>query len=456
MTNINGQAYLVRNNYNAQQLATMPRAQQEEYINYLNGEVAHDEVIFVTSDKNGNVCTDGKDDGKIGLGSKIWNTVKGAGKGLLNMVGGALKHPIKTALGVAACFIPVVGPVIGAGFAAYGLFNGVKTIANGVKAANAADTDAEAKAAWQNIGNGTFTTVASAIALKGSASVLKNQLTGGSATVNGLRDGSLKGSNTAQTMKNVAQSAGKETLGNMQAAGNAVRQKIKNAKDAIKNDGGLGNHMKKVASNKLEALSEKIKCAETPAARMENARALVNEAKMNGAEVTAYRNGLPKEIKFPDGRVMKFAKNGSITSDITTTTTASKSGKTTETVTTDSVTGSQVIEGKTPHGKTTTWYKETTGANGINSNQSLNVQGDLIKSAKYGKVNTNSGLGYETVIKGGKATTTYTIDGVKYNANQLNPFSQAAVKFDTTTNILNTQMPISDKTALYMSGLIEE
>ena len=105
------------------------------------------------------VCTDGKDDGSISFGEGL----ESFGKGLMGIVKGVINHPIATAVTVAAgigltvltggAALPVMiaaGAATGAGIIGYGAY----------KAATA-ETDAEAKQAWETIGNGTFAVAAS-------------------------------------------------------------------------------------------------------------------------------------------------------------------------------------------------------------------------------------------------------------------------------------------------------
>lgn len=181
--------------------------------------------------QKGNTCTDGNDDGKIGIFSKIGNTIEGVGKTAVNMVKGAVKHPFKTAAMIGACFIPVVGPFIAGGLATYGVAKGVSTVASGVSTAMSATNDAQAKDAWESIGEGTFTAGLSGLALKGSAGQLKSQLNGGSTTVNALKK--LKTDNPNATVGDFAQKAISEGIKEtgakgMEFAGAAVK-KVSNA-----------------------------------------------------------------------------------------------------------------------------------------------------------------------------------------------------------------------------------
>ncbi len=116
------------------------------------------------------------DDGKISFGEKVGSFFKGIGKSVVNGVKSLLtpKGLLKTAAVVGACMIPGVGPLIGAGLAAFGVAKGASTVVKGAAQAANATTDAEAKAAWENIGGGAFTTAASAVGLKGAAKAIGN------------------------------------------------------------------------------------------------------------------------------------------------------------------------------------------------------------------------------------------------------------------------------------------
>ncbi|MGM9994059.1 MAG: hypothetical protein ACI37R_04960 [Candidatus Avigastranaerophilus sp.] len=112
------------------------------------------------------VCTDGSDDGKL----SVKEALTSFGKGLAGIVKTAVKHPIATVATVAAgvgltvltggAALPVmaaVGTAIGTGTIVYG----------GYKAATA-ETDGEAKQAFETIGNGTFALATSALGAKSS------------------------------------------------------------------------------------------------------------------------------------------------------------------------------------------------------------------------------------------------------------------------------------------------
>ncbi|MCM1004569.1 MAG: hypothetical protein NC408_09555 [Candidatus Gastranaerophilales bacterium] len=119
-------------------------------------------------DDKDKVCTDNKDDGSISLSE----AAESFGKGLMGLVKAVVNHPVKTLAGIAAgaaitaltggAAVPVfiaLGCVTGAGMIGYGVYNAVT-----------AETDAEAKQAWETIGSGTFALGASVL---GSKSALK-------------------------------------------------------------------------------------------------------------------------------------------------------------------------------------------------------------------------------------------------------------------------------------------
>lgn len=110
------------------------------------------------------VSTDGFDDGKI----SFEEAMKSFGKGLIGIVKSVIKHPIITlttiGLGTAATIatggavMPVfvtAGTILGAGQLAYGIFS----------AANA-QTDKDAKIAFETMGNATFSIASSALSAK--------------------------------------------------------------------------------------------------------------------------------------------------------------------------------------------------------------------------------------------------------------------------------------------------
>lgn len=127
------------------------------------------------------VCTDGKDDGKIGFFEGVGQFFKGAAKGLVNGVKGmfldkngkfSLKNTLKTAVTIGACFIPVAGPYIAAGLCAVGVAKGAIGMAKSAVNIAKANTDAEAKEAISSLGGSTLATGLSAAGLKGATGAI--------------------------------------------------------------------------------------------------------------------------------------------------------------------------------------------------------------------------------------------------------------------------------------------
>ena len=111
------------------------------------------------------VSTDGADDGKLSFAEKAESATKGF---LGNTVKAIVKHPIKSAIGIAlgAGLLIGTGGAAAPALVALGATLGIGTIAvNGIKANNA-KTDAEAKEAWEGIGTGLFATTTSVLGAK--------------------------------------------------------------------------------------------------------------------------------------------------------------------------------------------------------------------------------------------------------------------------------------------------
>ncbi len=207
------------------------------YSNYGSSTTGSEALVSNTANENNcdtvelsygnNTCTDGEDDGKINPLVAAGNILEGAGKSFVGIFTNAIKHPFKTAAVMGACCIPVIGPAIGGYLAARGICSGVKTLVNGIKVANSATTDAQAKAAFENIGGGTFTTAASVVALKGSMGVMKKQIAN-SETVGLIKN--YKSGDLGEVLAKGAQ----ETLDNIGAVTKTVADKGKGAFDYVK------------------------------------------------------------------------------------------------------------------------------------------------------------------------------------------------------------------------------
>ena len=115
-------------------------------------------------------CTDGKDDGKIGL----WEGIKSFGKGAVKSVANMLtpKNILKgiaVGVGIAALnvFLPGVGTAITGALIAGGAIKGGLQLGKGIYDAANANTDAEKRAALEEAGSGTATVAMSVAAAKG-------------------------------------------------------------------------------------------------------------------------------------------------------------------------------------------------------------------------------------------------------------------------------------------------
>ena len=159
-------------------------SQAKKTTNVTNTNYENDQFVS----QGGETCTDGKDDGKIGLGSALWNTIKGIGKTAVNMVKGCFtgkdgKFSLgKTLLTAATAALCIAFPAVGLVACGIGAVSGAIQIGKGIYNAATADTDAEAKLAWQDIGGGALTTGLSVAGAKASYSaVMKTSTAGASA-----------------------------------------------------------------------------------------------------------------------------------------------------------------------------------------------------------------------------------------------------------------------------------
>ena len=221
----------------SQRMRYLPQGNQ----GYYNQNGGVDASLFANNDivqfkeVADNRCTDGSDDGKISFGSKAANLVEGVWDMGVNAVKTAIKNPIQTALAIGACCIPVVGPIIGGAMAIGGVVAGVKQVGNAIEASKYAKTDAQAKAAWENIGGGAGTTVLSAVALKGSASLLKSQGTTALNAYNGLK---ASGATTGQIVSAGIKGAAQGTMSNIAAVVKAPFKAAEKAYDDYVNVSG--------------------------------------------------------------------------------------------------------------------------------------------------------------------------------------------------------------------------
>lgn len=157
--------------------------------NLATNSIQYEDDTFVSSSEK---CTDGKDDGKIGFFSAIGNAFKGVGKTIVNGVKGMFTDSEgnfslgKTLLSVGTVAACIAFPAVGVAACAIGGTMGAIQVGKGVYNAATAQTDAEAKEAWQNIGGGAFTVATSAVGAKAGVNAVKATSTAGAGGTSAL------------------------------------------------------------------------------------------------------------------------------------------------------------------------------------------------------------------------------------------------------------------------------
>ncbi len=142
----------------------------------INGDTSIDSDNAPDTKTQGNLvsgCDDGKDDGKISLGSKIANTLWGAGKAVVNTVKDIVTDPKKAVAAVATTAVCIAFPPAAVVVGAVGVVSGVFGCANAWQRASSATTDDEAKAACQDFGASGLQVGLSAVAVKGGLGAMK-------------------------------------------------------------------------------------------------------------------------------------------------------------------------------------------------------------------------------------------------------------------------------------------
>ncbi len=252
----------------------------------------NDSVSFKSSKSSSSSeeCTDGKDDGKIGFFSAAWNTIKGAGKTLVNGVKGmftdkegnfSLGKTLLSAATVAAC---IAFPAVGVAACVVGGTMGAVQLGKGVYKAATAETDAEAKQAWQDVGGGALTVGMSVAGAKSGMKAVKSTSTAGT---NGASALDSLGSNATKMQKISA--FGKDML-------SSTKNGYTNAKSAVVTK---ATNIKTNATNKLEAA--KIKNLESKVSKIEGAptsreQSMINELNARKAYAT---DGVNAELNKP-------------------------------------------------------------------------------------------------------------------------------------------------------------
>ena len=256
------------------------------------------------------------DDGKISFGEKVGSFFKGIGKSIVNGVKSIFtpKGLLKTALTIGACMIPGIGPVIGMGIAAMGVAKGASTVLKGAAQASAATTDAEAKAAWENIGGGAFTTAASVAGVKGAAKAIGNMnkaaaASGGvdvsKATGLAKATGTLKNAKMTFDKSSLGQSVTKVTTaykngdkltGKLKDAGTAAKEELKTGYTSVKDKYTAS----KTATKAAKDAADDVKLQETNKAELSKVSDKLDDykeaVKNDDGIVTSYKNSKGETI----------------------------------------------------------------------------------------------------------------------------------------------------------------
>ena len=147
-----------------QQTKSQAQQKQQESVSFFDEKWSGHQIAKLTGDNaftdwlqnKDKVCTDGKDDGNIGL----WEGVKSFGKGLIGGIPKAMiNHPVASAIAIGAGSIAtaVAGSAILVPMTALGLVAGVGMAGYGAYKAATAKTDGEAKEALETCGMGVTT-----------------------------------------------------------------------------------------------------------------------------------------------------------------------------------------------------------------------------------------------------------------------------------------------------------
>lgn len=184
------------------------------------------------------VSTDGKDDGNLSIGEKLEYGAKGLFGGIAK---GLLKHPVASALGIAAGvgLTVLTGGAALPALAVLGVGLGGFSIVKNSLAASEAKTDAEAKAAYEGIGTGVATVALSVSGVKAANKA------GAKAGVE-----SLQGLENASYMKNLG-AAFKSMPEALKVSGSNIKANTLTYMSALKGDNVIYQN-----SNKMRQFPE--------------------------------------------------------------------------------------------------------------------------------------------------------------------------------------------------------
>ncbi len=401
-----------------------------------NGTIDTDDVTDVSvfsASADSTACTDGSDDGKLGIGETIGSVFKGAVSGIVNGIKGmftdengnfSLGQTLKTAATTAACFIPGVGPVIAAGLCTVGVVKGATGVVSGVASAVTADTDAEAKAALEQVGSSGVTLGVSAVGLKASAGAVKTNLT----------NAGVDTSSIGSTLKSITKSGGESA--------SSIGGTVKNVANNL-----TGNYYSSVWSQTegttLSRIGQTAKqtTVDTGANIVATAKAVKEKAteKYNKATgKTGTVESLPEgatQVEGTDTYKVETTKNGKTTTKTYTQNAEGKWDYTTDTTT--AVTGENTAKTTKTSNKSTEYSADGTQKTTTSSSKVKTTDGtaDLTSTAK--KYNLTDAQvselqnGGTVTAKSGTSETTLTLDGETLNVSTTSSVSGLEQKFNT-------------------------
>lgn len=272
--------------------------------------------LFVVNQSNEG-CTDGNDDGKIGFFSAVGNAIKGVGKTIVNGVKGMFTNKEgkfslgKTLLTVATAAACIAFPAVGLAACVVGGTMGAIQVGKGIYDAATAETDAEAKQAWQNIGGGAFTVAASVAGAKASVKAVQNSAGSASAlaqlddTASATQKLSALGKDMVTSTKNSAKNVATGAKNLVSTAKTKAKTAANDAKVAINkaktayNDSAVGKAKAALDAAKAAGNADDIAAAEAAlkSATKDAAKAAANQAKDKAVDVAKNAKDVAKNVK---------------------------------------------------------------------------------------------------------------------------------------------------------------
>lgn len=252
-----------------------------------------------------NTCTDGNDDGKIGFFAAAGHAIKGAAKGLWNGIKGCFTNSEgkfslgKTLLTVGMGALCIAFPAVGLVACGIGAVSGAVTLGKGIYNAATAETDAEAKDAWENIGDGAFTVATSVVGAKASFKAVKATSTAGISSVDDAAKAAGKVGGDVDKIKNLdnvddAIKAVKEMGGDTSKLGNLAEDatKLDKAKALLSDSWSSTKNQGKIVLAKGTELKNEAKLNKEAKAYNENSEKIRSyKQKINDGTIT------PEEYK---------------------------------------------------------------------------------------------------------------------------------------------------------------